>query len=240
MRKLLIVLCLVSSIAALVFAQETPDRNPDYEQFLRYMPIGGEAHFYRVNTEFHRVRVCESVPLDEYRHATLLTVLAEMATVIPTEFTTDTGNCDIFISIVPDVPQACSAYGSSVLGCTGINWTGYERYYYPVEIGILAYGYTTGVILHELMHAYGVWNHIPYEFCESAVNPYVNLRRVRLTQCDINLLTYLYSQLVFSDAERLGIASVTEAYDRRWCDSVEAMFRQHRINWTEYERFRCG
>lgn len=241
MRKLILFLVLVVLLAGLFPAQaQQAGRNPEYDRLLIWTVDSAtytERVYYRV--ENLPVRVCQDNDYGEEWNASIQQSIAEMATVVPSIYA-NTADCDIHIVIVEDMPaDLCwRANGTQASGCT----VSVTRFLYPVYIYIERYTYHLPMLLHEEMHAYGVWTHPERSDSVVSANPDENwfLANTHLTEFDRGLLSYLYSWPSFSMQDQAAMVTLAEAHERRWCDSVEDMFRQHRLNWTEYERFRCG
>lgn len=234
----LVLMLVVLLVGVIPTAAQQLERNPEYDQYLIWTVDSTytERVFYRAESP---VQVCQDDDYGAEWNDSIQTAITEMASVVPSVYAT-TANCDIRIVILDDMPpDLCwRANGTQASGCT----VSADRYLYPVNIYIERYTYHLPMLLHELMHAYGVWTHPDRSDSVVSANPDANwfLANMHLTEFDKDLLAYLYDQPAFAYEDQAAMVSVTEAYDRRWCDSVEDMFRQHRITLTEYERFRCG
>lgn len=241
MRKFILFLMLVVLLMVLFPAQaQQLERNTEFDRYLIWTVDSAtytERVYYRV--ESLPVRVCQDDDYGAEWNTTIQAVIIEMASVVPSVYAT-TANCDIHIIIVETMPaDVCwRANGTQASGCT----VSVDRYLYPVNIYIERYTYHLPILLHELMHAYGVWVHPERTDSVVSANPDANwfLVNTSLTEFDRDLLGYLYDQPSFAYEDQAVMVTLAEAYERRWCDSVEDMFRQHRLNWTQYEKYRCA
>lgn len=241
MRKFTMFLMLIVLLAGLFPAQaQQAGRNPEYDRLLIWTVDSAtytERVYYRV--EHLPVRVCQDDDYGAEWNTTIQAVIIEMASVVPSVYAT-TANCDIHIIVFDTMPSNLCWRDNGTQATACAVYVG--RFLYPVNIYIERHVYRVPVLLHEAMHAYGVWVHPERSDSVVSANPDVNwfLVNTTLTEFDRTLLGYLYDQPSFAYEDQAAMVTLAEAHERRWCDSVEDMFRQHRLNWTEYERFRCG
>lgn len=221
------------------FTAQANNRVPDYDRYLRYTVRNGELAYFRV--EDLPVRVCQ---MDDYGvswNRSILSAIRQMNVAVPSVFS-DPDHCDVFIHVVKTIPQGkcIRENGNLAPACAGPRGS----LSYPVDIYIRSNFYQLAALLHELMHAYGVWVHP--ERWDSTVSKYrgANWRfNSRLTKFDIEILTYLYSLPAYTLKDQEVAKSSAEKEEDRFCAWVEAhgpFGISPSLTMEAYEKYRCG
>lgn len=230
-----IMLLLIALPLTTVYAETQQDRDPEFDRFLLKTVQDGELVYWRV--EDLPVRVCEinnatgEIPRIEW-HEALVNVLENFNEVVPTMLVTM--DCHIYVNIVPEIPSnlCWRADGSQARACAEFS----TSFSYPVNIWIAQDFYPMAGLLHELLHAYGVWVHVEGDY-ESAVHQRFNYLQYYLTSFDRQLLEYLYNRPAYTRAQQYDTQARIAEMDREYCAWVEA--NRAKLTPENYERYRC-